>query len=84
VRARTATRLAWWLCVVALAMMAARLVVVVLGAATPLPPGFPPPVVQAIEVIGFLGAPILGGSSPRTAPRTPTAGCGARSASAWA
>ncbi|HET8645885.1 MAG TPA: hypothetical protein VFO85_10370, partial [Vicinamibacteria bacterium] len=60
-RARTATRLAWWLCAVALVMMAARLVVVVLGAATPLPPGFPPPVVQAIEVIGFLGAPILGG-----------------------
>jgi class 3 adenylate cyclase len=60
-RARTAARLAWWLCALALAMMAARLVVVVLGARSPLPPGFPPPVIQAIEVIGFLGAPVLGG-----------------------
>ena len=71
VRARTATRLAWWLCAVALAMMAARLVVVVLGAATPLPPGFPPPVVQAIEVIGFLGAPILGGVIASHRPENP-------------
>jgi two-component system, NarL family, sensor kinase len=60
-RAGSAARLAWWLCAAALAMMTARLVVVVLGATTPLPPGFPPPVIQAIEVIGFLGAPILGG-----------------------
>src|SRR5215212_2024304 len=71
VRARTATRLAWWLCAVALAMMAARLVVVVLGAETPLPPGFPPPVVQAIEVIGFLGAPILGGVIASHRPQNP-------------
>jgi hypothetical protein len=42
-------------------MMMARLVVVVLAGTAALPPGFPPPVVQAIEVIGFLGAPILGG-----------------------
>jgi class 3 adenylate cyclase len=41
-------------------MMTARLVVVVLARTTALPPGFPPPGVQAIEVIGFLGAPILG------------------------
>jgi class 3 adenylate cyclase len=61
VTARTATRLAWWLCAIALAMLAARLVVVILGAASPLPSGFPAPAIQAIEVIGFLGAPILGG-----------------------
>jgi len=70
-RARTAARLAWWLCAVALAMMAARLVVVVLGATTPLPPGFPPPAVQAIEVIGFLGAPILGGVIASHRPENP-------------
>jgi class 3 adenylate cyclase len=71
VEARTAARLAWWLCAVALAMMAARLVVVVLGATTPLPAGFPPPAVQAIEVIGFLGAPILGGVIASHRPENP-------------
>ena len=71
VEARTAARLAWGLCAVALAMMAARLVVVVLGATTPLPAGFPPPAVQAIEVIGFLGAPILGGVIASHRPENP-------------
>jgi class 3 adenylate cyclase len=71
VEARTAARLAWWLCAVSLAMMAARLVVVVLGASTALPAGFPPPVVQAIEVIGFLGAPILGGVIASHRPENP-------------
>jgi len=71
VGARTAARLAWWLCAVSLAMMAARLVVVVLGASTALPAGFPPPVVQAIEVIGFLGAPILGGVIASHRPENP-------------
>jgi len=71
VRARTAARLAWWLCAVALAMMAARLVVVVLGRTAALPPGFPPPVIQAIEVIGFLGAPILGGVIAAHRPENP-------------
>ena len=70
-RARTAARLAWWLCAVALAMMAARLVVVVLGARAPLPHGFPPPVIQAIEVIGFLGAPVLGGVIAAHRPENP-------------
>jgi class 3 adenylate cyclase len=73
VRARTAARLAWWLCAVSLAMMAARLVVVVVVRAgtTALPPGFPPPVVQAIEVIGFLGAPILGAVIAAHRPQNP-------------
>jgi class 3 adenylate cyclase len=72
VRARTAARLAWWLCAVSLAMMAARLVVVVVRAGTTaLPPGFPPPVVQAIEVIGFLGAPILGAVIAAHRPQNP-------------
>jgi signal transduction histidine kinase len=61
VRAGGAARLAWWLCAAALAMMLARLVVLVLAGQATLPPGFPPPVDQAIEVIGFLGVPILGG-----------------------
>jgi class 3 adenylate cyclase len=71
VRAGTAARLAWWLCAVSLAMMTARLVVVVLARTTALPPGFPPPVVQAIEVIGFLGAPILGGVIAAHRPENP-------------
>ena len=71
VRAGTAARLAWWLCAVALAMMTARLVVVVLAGTTALPPGFPPPVVQAIEVIGFFGAPILGGVIAANRPENP-------------
>jgi class 3 adenylate cyclase len=59
-RARTAARLAWGLCAVSLAMMAARLVVVALAARATLPHGFPAPAIQVIEVVGFLGAPILG------------------------
>ena len=69
--ARTAARLAWWLCAVSLAMMTARLVVVVLARSTALPPGFPPPAVQAIEVIGFLGAPILGAVIAAHRPENP-------------
>jgi class 3 adenylate cyclase len=69
-RGRTAARLAWWLGAASLAMMLARLVVVVL-AGTTAPPGFPPPVVQAIEVIGFLGAPILGGVIAAHRPQNP-------------
>jgi class 3 adenylate cyclase len=71
VRTHTAARLAWWLCAVSLAMMTARLVVVVLAGTTVLPPGFPPPVVQAIEVIGFLGAPILGAVIAAHRPENP-------------
>jgi two-component system, NarL family, sensor kinase len=52
-------------------MMLARLVVVVLGRSVALPPGFPPPVIQAIEVIGFLGAPILGGVIAAHRPENP-------------
>jgi two-component system, NarL family, sensor kinase len=71
VRAGSAARLAWWLCAAALAMMLARLVVVVLGRSAALPPGFPPPVIQAIEVIGFLGVPILGGVIAAHRPENP-------------
>jgi class 3 adenylate cyclase len=71
VRARSAARLAWWLCAVALAMMLARLVVVVLARTTAPPAGFPSPGVQAIEVIGFLGAPILGGIIASHRPENP-------------
>jgi class 3 adenylate cyclase len=71
VGARTAARLAWWLCAVSLAMMLARLVVVALMGSRALPPGFPPPVVQAIEVIGFLGAPVLGAVIAAHRPENP-------------
>jgi class 3 adenylate cyclase len=69
--ARTAARLAWWLCAVSLAMMAARLVVVVWARSAVPPPGFLPPGVQAIEVIGFLGAPILGAVIAAHRPENP-------------
>jgi two-component system, NarL family, sensor kinase len=69
--AGSAARLAWWLCGAALAMMLVRLVVVVLGRSAALPPGFPAPVIQAIEVIGFLGAPILGGVIAAHRPKNP-------------
>jgi class 3 adenylate cyclase len=71
VRVGSAARLAWWLCAAALAMMLARLVVVVLGRSAALPPGFPPPVIQAIEVAGFLGVPILGGVIAAHRPQNP-------------
>jgi two-component system, NarL family, sensor kinase len=71
VRGGSAARLAWWLCAVSLAMMLARLVVVVLGRSAALPPGFPAPVIQAIEVIGFLGVPILGGVIAAHRPENP-------------
>jgi class 3 adenylate cyclase len=70
-RARTAARLAWWLCAVSLAMMLARLVVVVLGWSTAPRSGFPPPAVQAIEVVGFLGAPVLGAVIASHRPENP-------------
>jgi class 3 adenylate cyclase len=71
VRARTAARLAWWLCAASLAMMTARLVVVVLGRTTAPPPGFPSSGVQAIEVVGILGAPILGAVIAAHRPENP-------------
>jgi hypothetical protein len=71
VRAGSAARLAWWLCAVSLAMMLARLVVVVLAGQAVLPPGFPTPLIQAIEVVGFLGAPILGGVIAAHRPQNP-------------
>jgi class 3 adenylate cyclase len=71
-RAHSAARLAWWLCAVSLAMMAARLVVVVLARSPGAPPpGFLPPGVQAIQVIGFLGAPILGAVIAAHRPENP-------------
>jgi class 3 adenylate cyclase len=72
-RARTAARLAWWLCAVSLAMLAARLLVVAVlaGSGAALPPGFPAPAIQAIEVIGFLGAPILGAVIASHRPENP-------------
>jgi two-component system NarL family sensor kinase len=71
VRAGSTARLAWCLCVVSLAMMLARLVVLVLAGQATLPPGFPPPVIQAIEAIWFLGVPILGGVIAAHRPENP-------------
>ena len=84
VRARTATRLAWWLCAVAGddgGAPGGR------GAGGERPrchPASPRRWSRRSRSSGSSARRSSGGSSPRTAPRTPTAGCGARSASAWA
>jgi two-component system NarL family sensor kinase len=72
-RARSTTRLAWWLCGAALAMMLTRLVVIAIlaGSGAALPPGFPTPAIQAIEVIAFLGMPILGAVIAAHRPENP-------------
>ena len=58
--ARTATWLAWSVCAVSLLLMAFSLLLTVLGWSTPLPRGWNPWRDQAISLVGFIGAPILG------------------------
>src|SRR3712207_1025403 len=57
---RTAARLAWSVCAVSLLLMAFSLLLTLLGWPTPLPRGWSPWRDQAISLIGFIGAPILG------------------------
>ena len=58
--ARTATWLAYSMCAVSLLLMAFSLLLTVLGWSTPLPRGWSPWRDQAISLVGFIGAPILG------------------------
>jgi hypothetical protein len=57
----TAAWLAWSVCAVSLLLMAFALLLIVLGWSTPLPRGWSPWRDQAILLVGYLGAPVLGG-----------------------
>jgi hypothetical protein len=76
---RAAALLAWSVCAAALALFALSLLLTFLGWSTPLPKRWVSWQGQIISTVGFIGAPILGGSSPHAGQRTPTVGCG----SAW-
>ena len=58
---RTASRLAWSVCALSLALIAATLVLIFLGWSTRLPSGWTTWQEQALSVAGFIGAPIVGG-----------------------
>jgi hypothetical protein len=65
------TRVAWWLCVGSLAMMAAGLLLLALSRHASFPPSMPSWDQQALTVLGFLGAPILGGLIAARRPANP-------------
>src|SRR3712207_6042154 len=64
-------RLAWSMCALCLSLMAFSLLLIVLGWSTPLPRGWSPWRDQAISLIGFIGAPILGGLIASRRPENP-------------
>jgi hypothetical protein len=73
--ARTATRLAWSLCAAALALLGLQLLLILLGSlagsSTKLPEGWLSWQAQAIDVLGFIGAPVLGGLVASRRPDNP-------------
>jgi hypothetical protein len=64
-------RLAWSLCALTLLVMAASLVLIVLGWSMPLPRGVTPWRDQAVSLVGIVGAPILGSLIATRRPRNP-------------
>ena len=58
---RAASRLAWLACAVSLALVASALVLILLGWSTRLPEGWTSWREQALAVVEFIGAPIVGG-----------------------
>ena len=68
---RAAAWLAWTLAAVSLLVMALGLLLIFLGWSTPLPKGWYPWTYQAIEAVGFIGAPILGGLIASRQPKNP-------------
>jgi hypothetical protein len=58
---RASAWLAWSVCAGSLVLMAFSLILIVFGWSTPLPRGWTPWRNEAIEVVGNIGAPILGG-----------------------
>jgi hypothetical protein len=68
---RAASWLAWSMCALCLSLMAFTLLLIFLGWSTPLPRGWSPWRDQAISLIGFIGAPILGGLIASRRPENP-------------
>jgi len=66
---RAATRLAWLVCGLTLLVLAASLLLILLGWSTPLPQGVTPWRDQALFLAGLVGAPILGGLIASRRPR---------------
>jgi hypothetical protein len=66
-----ATWLAWSLCAVSLLIMALTLLLILLGWSTPLPTEWYPWANQAIDIVGYIGAPILGGLVASWRPENP-------------
>jgi hypothetical protein len=66
---RSLRRLAWALCAITLLVLAASLVLILLGWSAPLPQGATPWRDRAIALIGIVGAPILGGLIASRRPR---------------
>jgi hypothetical protein len=64
-------RLAWSLCALTLLVMAASLVLILLGWSMPLPRGTAPWRDQAVSLVGIVGAPILGGLIASRRPHNP-------------
>ena len=68
---RTLSRLAWSVCALTLLVLAASLILILLGWSAPLPQGATPWRDRAIALIGIIGAPILGGLIASRRPRNP-------------
>ena len=68
---RTAARVAWSVCAMSLLLIGLGLAVVFLGWSTPLPTGWYPWTYLAIEAVGVIGSPILGGLIASRRPENP-------------
>jgi hypothetical protein len=68
---RSLRRLAWALCAITLLVLAASLILILLGWSAPLPRAATPWRDRAIALIGIVGAPILGGLIASRRPRNP-------------
>ena len=68
---RAAARLAWSACAADLALFAFSLLLILLGWSTRLPKGWVPWSGQIIVIVGFMGAPILGGLVASRRPDNP-------------
>ena len=68
---RALSRLAWSVCVVTLLVLAASLILILLGWSAPLPEGATPWRDRAIALIGVVGAPVVGGLIASRRPRNP-------------
>jgi hypothetical protein len=68
---RSLRRLAWALCASTLLVLAASVLLILLGCPAPLPEGATPWRDRAISLIGIVGAPVVGGLIASRRPRNP-------------